>query len=539
MIYDFIVVGAGTAGCILARRLSDSGKHTVLLIEAGGKDSSPWFKLPVGYVKSYYNPAVNWMYYSEPEAELGGRRLYAPRGKVQGGSGTINAMIYVRGQRADFDDWRSAGNTGWGYDDVLPTFKRIESHPLGDTAHHGSQGLIGITQMRRDAHPLCDDFLRGCAEQGFALNDDFNGATLEGAGVYEANIRNGRRDSTSFAYLHPVQHRTNLRIERHALAQKLNIDAQRRAVSVEVVQDGVLRTFTARHEIVLSAGAVDSPKLLQLSGIGDPDLLQQHGIAVQRALPAVGKNLQDHLAAWYYLRANKKTLNDELGSWLGQARNAMRYALTRRGPLALSVNQAGGFFRSSPEQQRANLQLYFNPLSYEIPQDTRAKMKPDPYSGFLMGFNACRPTSRGRIDIVSPDARVAARIAPGYLGTEHDRDEAVAGSRLIRQLMKAPALRKVTLEEVKPGASVTNDTDMLRYFRDTAGSIYHLCGSCAMGPDAQTAVVSDRLKVHGIDGLRVVDASVFPNITSGNTQAAVMMVAERGAELLLADASQA
>ncbi|MFC5475318.1 GMC family oxidoreductase [Paraherbaspirillum soli] len=535
MTFDFIIVGAGSAGCILANRLSQSDRYSVLLLEAGGKDSSYWFKLPLGFAKTYANPKYNWMYHSEPQAQLAGRRLYAPRGKVQGGSGAINAMIYVRGQPHDFDDWQAAGNPGWGYRDLLPYFKKLESHPLGDTAFHSASGPIGISQMRQQAHPICDDYLEACRQMGYPLNDDFNGAQFEGAGIYDANIRNGRRDSSSAAYLHPALPRPNLKLEYHALAERILFDESKRATAVAVRQHGVSRVFKARREVIVAAGAVDSPKLLQLSGVADAALLASHAIPLMHHLPAVGRNLQDHLCASFYFKANRKTLNDDLGSLGGQLKAGLQYLFKRSGPLALSVNQAGGFFKGTDQEQHPNLQLYFNPLSYAVPNNPQAKLKPDPYSGFLLFFNACRPSSRGSVQIAANDVMLPPRIQPNYLSTQKDVDEAIQGCRLIRRLAATPALQRITAQQLRPAASVTDAAGLLQFFREQAGSIYHLCGSCAMGPDPRTAVVSSTLKVHGMAGLRVVDASIFPNITSANINAAVMMVAEKGAEQILVE----
>lgn len=537
MTYDYIIAGAGAAGCVLANRLSASGKHSVLLLEAGGKDDSFWFRIPVGFAKMYYNPTYNWMYYSQPQKALGQRALYAPRGKVQGGSGSINAMIYVRGQAHDFDDWAANGNDGWGFKDVLPYFRKLENHPLGDSEYHGGSGPISITPMKGQTHPICDVFLKGCEELGYPRSDDFNGPRFEGAGLYDVNTRNGQRCSSSFAHLHPALGRPNLKVEHHALVDRVLFDAAgQRAVGVLVSQNGVNRSFTARKEVILCAGAVDTPKILQLSGVGDRELLERHGIAQVKQLPAVGRNLQDHLCVSYYYKANVPTLNDQLSSLIGQLKLGIQYLLTRKGALAMSVNQAGGFFRGNDDEQNPNLQLYFNPLSYQIPKNNKASLKPEPYSGFLLCFNPCRPTSRGHVEIASANPRDAALIDPNYLSTEKDIDEVIQGSRLMRKIMQAPALKGITVDEVLPGPAVESDEQMLAYFRENCGSIYHLCGSCAMGADEQTSVVDKRLKVHGIDGLRVVDASIFPNVTSGNTHAAVLMVAEKGADLILADA---
>jgi choline dehydrogenase len=534
--FDYIIVGAGSAGCILANRLTEGGKYTVLLLEAGGPDDSLRFRVPIGYVYTYYDKKSNWMYSMQPQKELNNRSLYCPRGKVQGGSGSINALIYVRGHKSDFDEWAALGNAGWEFDQVLPYYKRLESHPLGNTEYHRADGRVRITQMRGEAHPICDAFLDGCAHLGFPRNDDFNGASLEGVGIYDINTRDGLRDSSSRAYLEPALSRPQLALEHHSLVERIVFNERRRAVGVVYRSNGELRECRAVKEVILAAGAVDTPKLLQLSGVGDAALLRNHGITVTHHLPAVGRNLQDHVCASYYYRANRKTLNDQFRSWVGKAHAGLQFLLTRRGPLSLSVNQAGGFLKTDAAQATPNIQLYFNPLSYKIPKDGSRALRPEPYSGFLLAFSPCRPTSRGSVEIASRDVNQPPLIQPNYLSTQKDVDEVVQGSQLVRKIMDTEALRAITVSETKPGRLVQTEAEMLQYFREEAGSIYHLCGSCAMGPDPAKAVVSSRLQVHGMEALRIVDASIFPNVTSGNINAPTMMVAEKGAAMILDDA---
>ena len=529
--FDYIVVGAGSAGCILADRLTESGKYRVLVLEAGGADTSMWLRMPLGFAKLYQHRKYNWRYYTTPQPELVNQRVYTPRGKVLGGSGAINAMIYVRGQRRDFDDWVARGNPGWSYDDVLPWFKRLESHPFGDTDWHNSSGKIRIA--RDPVHPICDAFFRACSALGYARNNDFNGARLDGYGVYDVNIRDGRRDSSGTAYLRPAMKRENLVVETHALVERVLFDGNRRAAGVDVLIRGRRHTFRARRQIVLSAGAVETPKLLQLSGVGDAALLQQYQIPIVHHAPAVGHNLQDHLCASFYFRAHCATLNDEIRSLPQQASAMLKYWFKRQGILSTTV-KAGGFFSTSGAGGIPNMQVYFNPLSYVLP-DNGGTPRVEPYSGYTIFFSPCRPTSRGSVQLTSADVHDAPRIDPNYLSTEHDRQQAIAGARFVHRLAATRELAQVTATQMQPAAGVDDEAGLLQFIREQSGSVYHLCGTCAMGDDARVSVVDSRLQVRGVVGLRVVDASVFPNITSGNTNAPTMMVAERAAAMILGE----
>ncbi len=531
---DYVIVGGGTAGCVVATRLSeDAGTH-VALLEAGGSDLSIWIQLPIGYGRTFFDKRINWMFDTEPSAGLAGRSSYWPRGKVLGGSGSINAMVHVRGFPHDFQDWKAMGNPGWGWDDVLPFFIGSEDHDLGPSSVHGRGGPQHVTDISGGVHPLCRRFLETGHELGFPVTHDFNGANGEGFGIYSINTRGGWRASTANAYLWPVRKRPNLKVLTKSQAMRVLIE-DGRAVGVVYRQGNTEKTIRARREVILCAGAIGSPHILQHSGIGNGAVLKEHGIPVVLDAPAVGRNLQDHLAVSYFYKTKVPTLNNVLFPLIGKARAALRYAFDRGGPLSMSVNQAGGFVRGTPDAERPNLQLYFSPVSYtRTPLAARKLLNPDPFAAFLLSFNSCRPTSRGHLKIASPDPFAPPAIFPNYLDTEHDVAEAREGVRLLRSIARTNPLAEIITEEMIPGTDLKSEDELLADFRARADTVYHPTSTCMMGPDPRTSVVDSQLRVHGVAVLRVIDASVFPAVTSGNANAPTVMVAEKGAAMVRA-----
>jgi len=531
--WEYIVVGAGSAGAALAGRLAEAGRR-VLLVEAGPKGGFPWTTIPIGYGKTFTNPRVNWMFTSLPIPGMGGRTNYVPRGKCLGGSSSINAMVYSRGQPADYAAWEAAGNPGWGWDDVLDCYREMEDHDLGAGPAHGAGGPLHVTALTEaDAHPLTRAFVAAAQELGLAYTPDLNGESIEGAGYYQTTTRRGRRESAATAFLRPGP---NLRIVTGRHVTRLLFEG-RRAVGIATEGPGGPQEFRAGAEVILSAGAIGTPALLQLSGIGPAPLLQRLGIEMVQENAQVGRNLQDHLCYDHVYRTRLPSLNQELGPLWGKLRVGLRYLLSGKGPLAMSLNQAGGYYRSGADSNVPDMQLYFSPLSYEkaVP-GKRALMRPDPFPGVAMSVSPTKAHSSGHVEITSSDWRAAPAIQPNFLDDPRDVAVMVAGARYLRRLSRSPALGSVIDAEVKPGAACDGDAALEADVRARAYSVFHPCGTCRMGPDPTQSVVDSDLRLHGVAGLRIADASVFPEITSGNINAPAMMVGRMAARRILAGA---
>ena len=527
--FDYVIVGAGSAGCVLANRLSEDGRHTVLLLEAGPRDTYPWIHVPIGYAKTMFHPVLNWGFYTEPEPTMNGRKVYWPRGRTLGGSSAINGLIVIRGQRADYDGWAASGNAGWRYADVLPWFRKLEHNVRGASEYHGADGPLWASDIGAP-HPLVEAMIAGAGELGIPRNDDFNGATQEGAGYYQLSTRHGRRCSTAVAYLNPARTRPNLRVETNAHATRVLVE-DRRATGVTYRQAGVEHTAFARREVILCAGALQSPQLLQLSGIGPPALLQSLGIPVQHALEGVGENLQDHLQARVIFRCTQPiTTNDALRTWHGKLKIGLDYLLARSGPMAVGINQGGIFARAMPDATRPDVQFHFATLSSDM-----AGSPVHEFPGFTMSVCHLRPTSRGTVRIRSTDPLEPPAMQPHYLSTPEDRATLIAGIRLARKLAATNAMRPYVESEYRPGHAAVSDDDLLEFAKDTGGTIFHPSGTTRMGPASDPmAVVDPELRVHGIDRLRVVDCGIMPTLVSGNTNVPVVMIAEKAAAAVLA-----